>query len=298
MRIRGYLMGCLTLLVLLGCGTSQTVKNSTASLEEVTVLSLYEQRLIRLLEAKDGFDQWASTEGRENPLEVQRRFRSLAGSFQSLVADNPKELDVRLIYGKFLDFYGDTQGAFEQFIKALEIDSEVAVAHQQLGTLYAERGDFARALAYYLRATELEPNEAAYHYGLGELLFAFRPGFIKQGVFSGNAIDTATHEAFEQAAKLAPDNTLYQFRLGESYYEFDDPDWQAAFDYWERLKLRADLNDFQQESIRLEQAHCLGELGDFEKALILAEKETTSSLEENRLALIDVLKAALERSNH
>ena len=52
--------------------------------------------------------------------------------------------------------------------KAISLDPKLAEAHLQLGNLYSDRHDYAKAIPEYQRALELNPNLPDAHYRLGQ----------------------------------------------------------------------------------------------------------------------------------
>jgi tetratricopeptide (TPR) repeat protein len=233
----------------------------TAATEpEGTRISLLEEKLLEVIEAEQELDALAAGEDPDR-MEVQRRFHQLAREYQGIIARNPDHLESRLLYGKLLSRYGDREGARDQFLIAAQIDSQIAVIHQQLSTYFAEEGDPTRALAYALNAVRLEPETAAYHFGLGQLLVAFRDEYLKEAVFSESRIDEELLKAFRTAAELEPDTLPLQFRYGEAFYDVADPDWQAALDQWQFIAARDDLTPLQVDAVRLHRARCLSALG-------------------------------------
>jgi tetratricopeptide (TPR) repeat protein len=52
--------------------------------------------------------------------------------------------------------------------KAIRLDPNLALAHLQLGTLYAEKGDFRSAIAAYLKAAQTDPALEEPHYRLAQ----------------------------------------------------------------------------------------------------------------------------------
>lgn len=57
--------------------------------------------------------------------------------------------------------------AIKQFQKAIALDPSYAPAHDNIASLYAEKGDYLRALQIYLKAIELEPDSATVRYNFG-----------------------------------------------------------------------------------------------------------------------------------
>lgn len=271
---------------------SNSAEASSVSESGSEAFSLYEQRLIRVMEDVDALNAMAEKAGEVDLPEVKRHFHNVANTFKAIIADNPDQIEVRLLYAKMLDAFGDRTGASSQCGEVLNRDPTVAVAHQMLGTFFAEEGDYFRALSFYLNAIQAAPGEATYYFGLGDLLYTFRPGFIKDGVFTSDDLDAKVVEAFRQAAEFAPDELRYQFRYGESFYDLPDPDWTLPLAIWERLSARADLSDLQREAIWLHQARCLGELARYEEARASAAKITETGLFPSRDALLDAIDAA------
>jgi tetratricopeptide (TPR) repeat protein len=255
-------------------------------------LSLYEQRLLRAIDEMAALDEAAAAAEEKDRPGVERQFHRVAGTFNSIIADNPDQIEVRLIYAKLLDRFGDREGALGQCAEVLLRDPGVAVAHQMVGTFFAEEGDHAKALAYYLNAVGAAPDEATYHFGLGDLLYTFRPGFLEDGIFTAESLDEKTQSAFRRAAELAPDELPYQFRYGESFYDLPEPSWSLALEHWARLARRSDLTPLQEDALRLHQARCLGELGRYEEARAMAEGVGAEGLQASRSALLAAIEEA------
>jgi tetratricopeptide (TPR) repeat protein len=74
-----------------------------------------------------------------------------------LSRDSRTRAAARLLLGGILAGAGDTEGAEDQYLKALEDGGENAEAHYQLGELYAAGGDATRARAEWRRAVRIDP---------------------------------------------------------------------------------------------------------------------------------------------
>lgn len=62
---------------------------------------------------------------------------------------------------------GWSDEAISEFQKAIALDPNYAPAHDNIANLYAEKGDYLKALQIYLRAIELEPDSATVRYNFG-----------------------------------------------------------------------------------------------------------------------------------
>ena len=282
-----------------GCwfGGKATTEAQVAPRAGSEVHSLYEQRLVRLVEDIEALNQAAEAVKEADYPEIERQFHNVANAFNILIADNPDEIEGRLIYAKLLEQFGDRLGARDECGEVLRRDPTVAVAYQMLGTYFAEEeGDHARALSYYLNAIKYGPEEAVYHFGLGDLLYTFRPGMIEDGIFTPEVLDAKMVEAFRAAAELAPEDLSYQFRYGECFYDLPDPDWAVPLAFWESLTDRSDLTAIQREATLLHRARCLGELARYDEARAMAKEITAEGLTATRDALITAIDEAEARS--
>lgn len=258
-----------------------TAQNSTDSSS-----SFLQRRLLELVQKEKELDELASKSNTQAS-QVQPMFQQLARDYRSLISDNPDKLEPRLLYGKLLSRYGDSEGAREQFLLAAKIDPEVAVIHQELGNYYAEEGDYTRALAYYLNAVHYGPDEAVFHFGLGQLLASYRYQFLQDQIFDQETLDQQMIEAFSQASSLQPDNLTFQFRLGEAFYDVDSPDWEQALLHWNQLQERDDLSPIQVDAVRLHRARCLLNLQRHGEARQIAQQVSTPALQQTKQALLD-----------
>jgi len=281
MRFPAFLL-CLLALSLSACRSPapQPGSQSTES------LSLLEERLLETIDREARLEEEAAKPGADRR-EIQRLFQRVAREYEGIIARNPDNLESRLLYGKLLMRYGDGTGARNQFLIAARLEPNVAVIHQQLSTFYAEERDYTRALAYALNAIEIEPGTAVYHFGLGQLLAAFRDEFITEQVFTGYKLDAEMLKSFRQACELEPDTLPFQFRYGEAFYDVDNPDWQLALEHWEFLAAHPGLTQLQQDAVRLHQARCLVGLGRTEEAQARINAVQSPELKPSAAAILE-----------
>lgn len=278
-------------LLLTGLSAVASISFANGKSAQLEPQSFYEQRLLGAVEEMNALDAFTTEKEREYS-EIQRRFLGVANLFNGIIVASPDAIEARLIYGKMLDRYGDRDGARDQFIEVLKRDQSIAVAHQQLGTYYAEENDMTRALAYYLSAIEYAPNEPVYHFALGDLLYTFAGAIIEIGLLEPGILQTKMFEAFGKAAELDPQNPVYQFRYGEAFYLLAEPDWEAACSHWKAFSKADGLTDSQTQMITLHVARCLGEMGRYDEARAHLSKVNSSDLEDLRSALSDAIEEA------
>lgn len=218
--------------------------------------------------------------------DLDRRINELVQSYRSYLLDQPDDVSAYILYGKLLRRVDENEQAFIAFLKADELDPEIAVVKQQIGNHLAEQGKGKAALTFYLNAVELEPQTAVYHFALGQLITDFRSDFIAQGIFTRDALEREMLKAFGQAATLAPENFDYQMRLGEAYYDLFSPDWKSALIHWNKLRKQAS-SSVQIEILDLHRARVLGQLGRIGEAESLLEGVVNPALQKSRQQIID-----------
>ena len=218
--------------------------------------------------------------------DLDRRINELVQSYRSYLLDQPDDVSAYILYGKLLRRVHEDEQAFLAFLKADELDPEIAVVKQQIGNHLAEEGKGKAALAFYLQAVELEPETAVYHFALGQLIYNFKAEFIKSGVFTQDATEREMLKAFRKAAKLAPNKFDYQMRLGEAYYDLKSPDWKNALIHGKQMSKQA-TTTLQVEILDLHRARALGKLGRSDEALILLDKIFNPALQNSKRQVLE-----------
>jgi tetratricopeptide (TPR) repeat protein len=218
--------------------------------------------------------------------DLDRRINELVQSYRTYLLDQPNDVSAYILYGKLLRRVQENEQAFMAFLKADELDPEIAVVKQQIGNHLAEEGQGKAALTFYLRAVELEPQTAIYHFALGQLIHDFRQEFIEDGIFTSDALEREMLKAFRRAAALEPENFDFQMRLGEAYYDLTSPDWKGALVHWNKLRNKA-LTTLQGEILDLHRARVLGKLGRAAEAHKLLEQVLSPALQHSKQQVHD-----------
>ena len=218
--------------------------------------------------------------------DLDRRINELVQSYRTYLLDQPDDVSAYILYGKLLRRVQENEQAFLAFLKADELDPEIAVVKQQIGNHLAEEGKGKAALTFYLQAVELEPETAVYHFALGQLIYNFKDEFIKSGVFTQDALEREMLKACRKAAKLAPNNFDFQMRLGEAYYDLNSPDWKNALIHWKQMSEQA-TTTLQVEILDLHRARALGKLGRSDEAKILLDRIFNHALQNSKRQVLE-----------
>ncbi len=88
-------------------------------------------------------------------------------SLQQAVAQNPKDVNVRMELGKALSDSGDLEGAIAQFREVIRLDSGSPTAHHNLGVIYVRMRNWEAAESPLREAVKLAPENWVTHYLLG-----------------------------------------------------------------------------------------------------------------------------------
>ena len=135
----------------------------------------------------------------------QGQLDAARAQFERLASQSPKPVGALTMLGIILQAKGDVDGARDRFERALQIDSEAAVAANNLAWIYAETGgnlDVALQLAQV--AQKHLPGVAEVGDTLGYIYYKKHLAPL--------AISTLT-----VSAEKDPDNAVYQYHLGLAY---------------------------------------------------------------------------------
>jgi tetratricopeptide (TPR) repeat protein len=100
------------------------------------------------------------------PADVQKQI----GFLQSVLKDDPKNLNTLIQLGNAYFDSGQFDRGIETYSKALEIDPNNADVRTDLGIMYRRKGDYDRAIAEFKKAAEIDPKHVNSRYNLGIVL--------------------------------------------------------------------------------------------------------------------------------
>lgn len=222
---------------------------------------------------------------------MQQQLQSVMHDYERLLRGSPNFAVGYAAYGYFLRKVDMRKEATAMLMKANQLDPDIAMVKNQLGNALAEDGKPLQAVAYFLAAIKLEPNEPLYHYQLATLLAEARDDFLKSGEWTRATIDSALHEGFKRAAELAPERFEFAYRFAESFYDVEKPDWDAALKAWSGLEEKA-ATPIERQTMRLHAANVLIKQGKLDHARALLETVDEPKLQAQKDRLKPQLDAA------
>jgi len=217
--------------------------------------------------------------------QFKSQVQKLSQSYEAFLADNPDFAAGFAAYGLLLSKVGMDRESAVMLLKANQIDADIPLVKNQLGNYLAEHAQPLDAVNYYLAAIKLAPNEPLYHYQLGTLLHEARDEFLKSGEWTTDSVDAAMHDAFRQAAELAPDRIEFTYRYAESFYDLPKPDWEAALKVWASLEEKA-RSAVERETMRLHAANVCLKMGKVDHARLLLSSVDDPALAAQKQKLV------------
>jgi tetratricopeptide (TPR) repeat protein len=251
-----------------------------------TTETMPEHNLKLIVERQKSLLDQAAQQGQKLDSEgLRTQLQSILHDYEILLHDNPNFAEAYVAQGYLLNKVGMRREAVALMLKANQLNPDIPIVKNQIGNYLAEDGKPLEAVSYFLSAIKLDPKEPLYHYQLGTLLHEARDDFLKSGDWTRDALDKAEHEAFRQAAELAPDRIEFTYRYAESFYDQPNPDWDAALKVWSQLEEKA-KSDIERQTMRLHAANILIKQGKVDYAQTLLNTVTEPGLQEQRQKLV------------
>ncbi len=224
---------------------------------------------------------------------LRPRLQTLVFDYERFLRTYPKDVNGMIAYSMLLGnpVIDERDRAKALLLKANAMSPDRPLVKNQLGKYLAEDGKPLEALNYFLAAVELAPDEPLYHFQIGQLLGAAREDFLRSGEWTADEVDQALVHALEEAVRLDPGNFAYAYRLAESHYDVEQPDWEAALAAWQALEPRTEDDPLRRGMIRLHEANVLLALERMDDAEVLLADNYAEPLREQQAALV----AKLER---
>jgi tetratricopeptide (TPR) repeat protein len=197
--------------------------------------------------------------------EIELRLGEIDEAYRAYIDKFPLNTFGQILYGKFLRKANRPEDAYAIFLDIQEDNPDIAVVNQHLALFASEIGDFENAYRYFMRALELEPETALFHYQMGEFLHAYKNPLVREIPLPVSDVEQRMLAHFEKAHQLAPDNRDFHARWAEAFFDVFNPDWSRALEIWDTL-LATSSQQFERDVLRLQKARVLVETRKFWEA--------------------------------
>jgi len=225
-----------------------------------------------------------------------REAQEIVTWYENFLLGNPEHLNGYILFGKFLSRTDQKEAALELFLKADQINPNIAVVKQFIGNFLVEKGKPLEAFPFLLMTTRLSPTEPVYHYDLGNFIFLFQNEL--EGIEDHEKLLALMHECFKEAAALEPKNFDYQLRFAQSFFDFNHTMDESAIAAWEVL-----LNEFGARSsdeidyIKISKARILLSMERRSESLEILNSIQSKVLENEKINLLKKAKVIKQGSH-
>lgn len=269
-------------------GTAFSKSDSQPTQEGITLSSL---ALSRILDKQARFFDYPGRSPQKNDLELTRKAQEIVADYDAYLGANPKDTNALILYGKFLRRVGQEQHAVGYFLEADSINPKLAVVKQQLANYLIEEGRPIDAFPFLIMTIELAPEQADYHYHLGNFLFLFEDDLAREGILAKDSARAFMHKSFKQAAKLSPSNFDYQLRFAQSFFDHPGSSKESALVAWSDLARKfPDRSKAENDYFNLCKARVLLELNRQSDALPLLQSVSSKALDSAKRSLLHQVK--------
>jgi len=250
-------------------------------------ISLSDKKLAGIVTTQEKFFLQSKSDNKPSLKEMTRQAQEIVTAYESYLSHNPEDTSAIILFGKFLRQVGQEEYAVEFFLRADQVNPKLAVVKQQLANYLVEKGRPVDAFPYFIMTLELAPNEAVYHFHLGNFLFLFQSELIQEGIISENSVRSFMHRSFREASNLDNNNFDFLLRYAQSFFDFAESDKNEALIIWEKIeKDFPDRSKIEKEYFRLCKARILLQLNRKKDASSLIETVSSESFKGVKKALM------------
>lgn len=149
---------------------------------------------------------------------ILARFDPVRKGYEDFLTRHTNHARAHLAFSGFLQDIGEEEEAVKHMEKAREIEPQNPAAWNNLANHYGHYGDVKKSFAYYAKAIELDPNESIYHQNLGTTVYLFRKDAMEYyGINEQQVFDKALG-IYAKARQLEPQDFPLATDVAQSYY--------------------------------------------------------------------------------
>ena len=221
--------------------------------------------------ARDYFDQGRRDLADTKRQDIRRRVALIDEAWTFVLGHYPRNASATNYYGEYLyDFAGKQEEAVRQWTVAINLNSELAPAHNNLGVHFSHSGKLRKGLDHLHRAREFDPSNSDYLFNLAQIYLTYFPDVSR---FRGLSLRRVYRDAMrysKDAARYAPNDYDLLSDYAVNFYaaeNFDlEADWLEAAKAWEVARAKAS-SDTQRFYTWLNEARAWGFAEDWKRAV-------------------------------
>lgn len=236
----------------------------TSAAKNSDSFTLAQRELLEILELQKNFELDCKVK-KMSETEKQGRLSEIERRWAAYMLENNSDTTSLILFGKFLKSNKNLADARLVFERADKLNPNIAVVKQQLANFEMESKNFASAYDYILKACELEPQTALYHYQLGDLIYFSGTIIAKKRLISKEYLERQMLEAFRKAASLNKANDKFLTRYAQTFYDISNPNWTEAMEAWREV-LKNSKDPLARENALLNMTQVAMEISDFKSA--------------------------------
>ena len=293
--IRYVICTFITCFFVLSCSTGKKLPSAKDDLKHqqkrsLNSFTLGERKILDIIKLQDDLfaDPNINNMGAFAHSELQTKALRIEAMWRTYFLENPNDYSALILYGKFLRRIGQSEKAYNAFLKADNIEPNIPVVKQQLSALEAEDGQVAKAFKHIKQALAMDPNNQTYLTQTAYILVAGKNKLANGLVLSNKEYDTLLTDCYKVIYQQNPSDKEAKIRYAQSFYDLFEPDWQKALSLWNEILEVSALNH-ERQMVKANIARVLVELNrDAEAEEILKSVNAENLQRAKRLLLKEI----------
>lgn len=183
--------------------------------------------------------------------DLESDINGVEAKFQGFLTGDPTHVRGMTAFGNFLEEIGKQEEASVWWSKAATLSAKNPNLLNNLANYYGHNGEATRAIKLYEESIRLNPNEAVYHFNLGNMYYLFRKESTQVHGWDVDQLFRESLNQFRIARDLEPNNFEFATAYAETFYGVNfltqRIGWEEALEAWQyclKMKLDAGQKDY------------------------------------------------------
>ena len=241
----------------------------------------------QLKEEKKFDDKGAGIPDALRSIKIDQKFEAMEKKYVDFINRHPNHVRAHIAFGSFLYERGKEYEAYQQWLKARDLEPTNPAIWNNLGNYYGHNGPITNAFKCYEKAIELDPTEPLYIRNLATVIYLFRIDAMEYYNLKEQQVFDRAMELYHKALALEPNNFLIATDLAQTYYGIKPDRVKDAIKAWE-YALKVANDDIERQGVLTHIVRWKIKEGNFDEARQLLNQVTNP--------IYNTLKTRLERN--